>query len=40
MIRTRGLVPLRIEVKSPSLEKAFMTITQDTGAELASREGA
>jgi ABC-2 type transport system ATP-binding protein len=34
----RGLVPLRIEVKSPSLEDAFITITQDTVAALASRE--
>ena len=33
----RGLVPLRIEVKSPSLEEAFITITQDTVASLASR---
>ena len=35
----RGLVPLRIEVKSPSLEEAFITITQDTVAALAPREG-
>jgi ABC-2 type transport system ATP-binding protein len=35
----RGLVPLRIEVKSPSLEEAFITITQDTVSALASREG-
>lgn len=32
----RGLIPLRIEVKSPSLEEAFVTITQDTVAALAS----
>jgi ABC-2 type transport system ATP-binding protein len=32
----RGLIPLRIEVKSPSLEEAFITITQDTVAALAS----
>ncbi len=35
----RGLVPLRIEVKSPSLEDAFITITQDTVAALAPQEG-
>lgn len=35
----RGLVPLRIEVKSPSLEEAFITITQDTVLALASRKG-
>ena len=35
----RGLVPLRIEVKSPSLEEAFITITQDTVTALAPREG-
>jgi hypothetical protein len=31
----RGLIPLRIEVKSPSLEEAFVTITQETVAALA-----
>jgi len=36
----RGLVPLRIEVKSPSLEEAFITITQDNVAALAPRERA
>ena len=31
----RGLIPLRIEVKSPSLEEAFVTITHETVAALA-----
>jgi ABC-type multidrug transport system ATPase subunit len=31
----RGLIPLRIEVKTPSLEEAFVTITQETVAALA-----
>jgi ABC-type multidrug transport system ATPase subunit len=36
----RGLIPLRIEVKSPSLEEAFVTITQDTVEALAPRAAA
>jgi len=32
----RGLVPLRIDVAAPSLEEAFITITQETVAGLAS----
>jgi len=35
----RGLVPLRIDVISPSLEDAFITITQETVAGLASGAG-
>jgi ABC-type multidrug transport system ATPase subunit len=30
----RGLIPLRIDVVSPSLEEAFITITQETVAKL------
>ena len=33
----RGLVPLSIEVMVPSLEEAFITLTQDTVAGLAAR---
>jgi len=32
----RGLIPLRIEVVTPTLEEAFITITQETVAGLAS----
>jgi ABC-type multidrug transport system ATPase subunit len=35
----RGLVPLRIELKSASLEEAFITITNETVAALASGVG-
>jgi len=36
----RGLVPLRIEVVTPTLEDAFITITQESVAGLAAQAGA
>jgi len=36
----RGLIPLRIDVVTPTLEEAFITITQESVADLAAHAGA